>query len=279
MRSIQATAITQAVLDLVKTANYDLPDDVVSFLKHARQTEPSPTGQAILDQIIENAEISKNERVPLCQDTGVSVFFVELGQDCHIEGETLRNAIYEGVRQGYKEGYLRMSMCHPFTRQNTTDNTPAVIHLETVPGDKLRIVFAAKGGGSENMSKVVMMKPADGKEGIIHEVLEWVRNAGGNPCPPIILGLGIGGNFERCAYLAKRSILRELGKSNPDPELAQMEAELLEKINKLGVGPMGMGGMNTALAVNIEMEPCHIASLPVAINIQCHSARHKEVIL
>ncbi|MGC8900242.1 MAG: fumarate hydratase [bacterium] len=279
MREINAKQITEAVSDLCMKANFDIPDDVMSVLKKAYQEEVSPQGKDVLKQIIDNDEIAHNEQVPMCQDTGLAVFFVELGQDVHITGGLLNDAINEGVRKGYKEGYLRKSTCHPFTRKNVGDNTPAIIHVELVAGDKLKITMAAKGGGSENMSRVMMMKPSDGLEGIKKYIIERVRESGSNPCPPIIVGVGIGGTFERSALIAKKALLRPLGTPNPDPELDKLEKELLTSINKLGIGPMGLGGRTTALAVHMIVEPCHIASLPLAVNIQCHSARHKEIVL
>jgi fumarate hydratase subunit alpha len=215
----------------------------------------------------------------MCQDTGIAVIFAELGQEVRIEGGLLIETIHEGVRQGYLEGYLRKSICDPFTRKNTGDNTPAVIHLELVAGDQLKIIIAPKGGGSENMSALAMMKPADGLEGIKRFVVQKASEAGPNPCPPVILGVGIGGNFEKVALLAKRALLRPLGSTNSDPELAALEEELLEKINALGIGPQGLGGRTFALGVHVEKHPCHIASLPVAVNVNCHAGRHKEVIL
>jgi fumarate hydratase subunit alpha len=279
MREINAKQITDAVSDLCMKANFDIPDDVMNVLKRAYKEEVSPQGKDVLKQIIDNDEIAHNEQVPMCQDTGLAVFFVELGQDVHITGGLLNDAINEGVRKGYKEGYLRKSTCHPFTRKNVGDNTPAIIHVEIVPGDKLKITMAAKGGGSENMSRVMMMKPSDGVEGIKKYIIDRVRESGSNPCPPIIVGVGIGGTFERSALIAKKALLRPLGTPNPDPELDKLEKELLTSINKLGIGPMGLGGRTTALAVHIIVEPCHIASLPLAVNIQCHSARHKEITL
>ncbi len=232
----------------------------------------------MLDQIIENAEIALKEDAPMCQDTGIAVFFVEIGRNAVIDG-SLEDAINEGVRQGYKDGYLRKSVCHPLTRKNTGDNTPAVLHMNIVEGDRLKITIAPKGAGSENMSRLVMLKPSQGLPAIKDFVINVVKEAGGNPCPPIILGIGIGGNFEKSAILAKEALLREIGTPNPDKELDGLERELLEKINNLGIGPMGFGGRTTAVAVHIRTAPCHIASLPVAVNIQCHAARHKEVVI
>ncbi len=279
MREINVNEIKEAVKKLCIDANYYLPEDVFKRFQECEKLEESEVGKNVLKILMENATIAKNENVPICQDTGVAVLFIEIGQDVHFTGGNLYEAINEGVREGYKEGYLRKSMCHPFTRKNTGDNTPAVIHTRIVPGDKVKVIIAPKGGGSENMSLVKMMKPSDGVEGIKELVIQRVSEAGPNPCPPIIVGVGIGGNFERSAILAKEALLREIGSSNPDPELDALEKELLEKINKLGIGPQGLGGRITALAVFIKMEPCHIASLPVAINIQCHAARHKEIVI
>jgi len=279
MREINIKQIVDAVSDLCMKANFDIPKDVMEVLRKAYDDEVSPQGKGVLKQIIENDEIAHNEHVPMCQDTGLAVFFVEVGQDVHITGGLLTDAINEGVKKGYKEGYLRKSTCHPFTRKNVGDNTPSVIHIGLVAGDKIKIIMAAKGGGSENMSRVTMLKPSDGPEGIKKFIIERVRESGANPCPPIIVGVGIGGTFEHSALLAKKSLLRSLNVPNPDPELDELEKELLTSINKLGVGPMGLGGKTTALAVHVIVEPCHIASLPLAVNIQCHSARHKEIII
>ncbi|MBW1644977.1 MAG: fumarate hydratase [Deltaproteobacteria bacterium] len=279
MREIDVLQVTQAVARLCAEANYFLGDDMLAALEQAAGREESPTGRTIIAQLQENAAIAARDQVPICQDTGLAVVFLEIGQDVHLVGGDLETAVNEGVRQGYREGYLRKSSCHPFTRQNLGDNTPAVIHCRIVPGEQLKITVAPKGGGSENMSKVVMLKPADGVAGIKQQVVEWVRQAGANPCPPTIVGVGIGGTFERAALLAKEALLREVGSSNPDPELARLEEELLTEINKLGIGPQGLGGRVTSFAVHVKMLPCHIASLPLAINIQCHAARHKEVVL
>ena len=237
------------------------------------------SGQEIFRQLLENARIAQEERVPMCQDCGLAVVFVELGQDVHLVGGSFEMAIHEGVRQGYGEGYLRKSLCDPLTRANTGDNTPAVIHTEIVAGDRLKLIVVPKGGGSENMSRVHMLKPAEGWAGIKEKVVTTVREAGPNPCPPIIVGVGIGGTFERAALLSKKALIRELGLPHADPEIAKLERELLLAVNDLGIGPQGLGGRVTALAVHMLVQPCHIASLPVAVNIQCHASRHKEVIL
>ncbi len=279
MREINVNKIKQIVKKLSMEANYFLGNDVVDAFKKGLDIEESPVGKNVLNILLENAKISAKENVPICQDTGVAVIFLEIGQDVHFTGGDLYEAINNGVREGYKEGYLRKSMCNPFTRKNTGDNTPAVIHTSIVPGDKVKIIVAPKGGGSENMSLQQMLKPSDGLEGIKKMVINRASEAGPNPCPPVIIGVGIGGNFERSAILSKMSLLRELGTPNPDPELNDIEAELLEKINNLGMGPQGLGGRVYCLGVHILLEPCHIASLPVAINIQCHAARHKEIVL
>ena len=279
MREIKVSEVVQTVSRLCIDANNNLGADMVRALDQALAIEESPTGKDSIEQLKENAAIATRDQVPICQDTGLAVVFVEIGQDARVVGGNLDKAINEGVRQGYLEGYLRKSACHPFTRANTGDNTPAIIHYRLVDGDTLKITVAPKGGGSENMSKVVMLKPADGIAGIKEQVVEWVRQAGGNPCPPTIVGVGIGGNFERSALLAKEALLREVGSLNPDPELQSLEDELLEAINNLGVGPQGLGGRVTSFAVHVKMLPCHIASLPLAINIQCHAARHKEAVL
>ncbi len=279
MREIDVNKVTEAVRELCIRANTQLGDDMLEALKRALDMEESPQGRDILEKLILNAQIAREESIPICQDTGFAVVFVELGQDVHIKGGSLVDAINEGVRRGYADGYLRKSICHPFTRQNTGDNTPAIVHLNLVPGDALRVVVAPKGGGSENMSRVTMLTPAAGIEGIKEFVVNRVRESGPNPCPPTIVGVGIGGTFEMAAILAKRSLLRELGSENRDPELRKLEEEWLAAINDLGIGPQGLGGRITSLAVHIEMMPCHIASLPVAVNIQCHAARHKETVI
>ena len=238
-------------------------------------------GREVLDQILENAKVAGERQLPLCQDCGLAVVFLELGQDVHIVGGDLNEAIAEGVRRGYQDGYLRKSaVAQPFSaRVNTKDNTPPIIHTTIVPGDRLRLIVAPKGGGSENMSQLAMLKPADGREGVIRFVVDSVRRAGANPCPPIIVGVGIGGTAEKAMWLAKHSLLREVGQPSHDPEVAALEAEILERVNRTGIGPQGFGGLTTALAVHVETFPAHIASLPVAVNIQCHSARHKEAVL
>lgn len=278
MREIQTSEIVDRVAQMCQEANFDLGEDVLQALNEAMERETSPLARHVLQQIWENAYLAGKERVPLCQDCGVAVFFVEVGQDVHIAGGNITDAINEGVRKGYEQGYLRKSMvASPLKRINTGDNTPAIIHFDIVPGDKLRIIFAPKGAGSENMSALKMLKPADGVEGITQFVLETVKEAGPNPCPPIVVGVGIGGNFEKAAIIAKKALLRPIGQNNPDDDVAVLERELLQKINSLDIGPAGFGGATTALAVNVETYPCHIGSLPVAVNINCHAARHKEL--
>ncbi|MGE4292182.1 MAG: fumarate hydratase [Desulfovibrio sp.] len=278
MRKIKTADIIEAVATMCISANTKLPDDVRRSFEAALAEEEAPAAKEIFRQLLENADLAMNTKLPLCQDTGLAAFFVELGEEVFVEGN-LKEAINAGVRKGYEEGYLRKSTCHPLTRKNVGDNTPAVIHIDVVPGDKLRIIYMAKGGGSENMSRVTMLSPAQGWEGIKKFVIQRVAEAGPNPCPPTILGIGVGGTFDHSAKIAKRALFRELDDVHPDPEIAKLERELLEAVNKLGIGPMGMGGKTTCLAVKIAMEPCHIASLPVAINVQCHSARHEEVVL
>ncbi len=281
MKDIKASAITQAVARLCQEANFVLGEDVLAAIKKAEQTEQSPLGREVLSQLLENARIAQEEQLPLCQDCGTAVVFLEIGQEVHITGGDLYSAIEEGVRQGYAQGYLRKSIIKkPFSaRINTDDNTPPVTHIEIVPGERLKIIVMPKGAGAENMSKLAMLKPGDGKQGIIDLVVKTVDEAGGSPCPPLIIGLGIGGTVEKAMLLAKKALLRKVAEPNPDPEIAELEREVLAKVNTLGIGPLGFGGRNTALAVHAEVMPTHITSLPVAINLQCHSARHKEAIL
>jgi fumarate hydratase subunit alpha len=279
MREIMASQITEAVKRLCIEANLYLGEDVLKAFDRGEELEESLVGKEIFQQLKENARIAREEQVAMCQDTGLAVVFVELGQEAHVGGGDFNQAINEGVRQGYKEGYLRKSACHCFTRANTKDNTPAIIHVDLVPGDKIKITVAPKGGGSENMSTVNMLTPSDGIEGIKKRVVEWVKQAGSNPCPPVVVGVGIGGTFERAALIAKKALLRPLGEKNPDPQIAALEAELLTLVNNLGIGPQGLGGRITALAVHVNMIPCHIASFPLAVNINCHAHRHKEAVL
>jgi len=277
MREINVQLITEKVRALCMETSTDLGEDVLLAFDRAMEKEESSLGLEILTELKENARIAREEKVPICQDTGFAVVFLELGQEVHLVGGGLKEAVFEGVRQGYRDGYLRKSICHPFTRVNTGDNTPAIIHTEIVPGDKIRITVAPKGGGSENMSRVVMLTPSDGVEGIKRYIVQRVKESGSNPCPPTIVGVGIGGTFEEAALLAKKSLLRPLGSKNPDPELETLESDILTEINNLGIGPQGLGGRTTSLAVHILMMPCHIASFPLAVNIQCHAQRHKEI--
>ncbi len=281
MRRINVKFITQTVKKLFIEANTVLSEDMISALKAALPREESATGKQVLEKIIENAGIACRCKMPICQDTGLAVLFIEIGQDVHIVGGDLRTAIEEGVRQAYADGFLRKSVCDPLTRKNTGDNTPAIIHIDIVEGDRLKIIAMPKGGGSENVSAAKMLTPAVGIDGIKKFVLETVDRAGANPCPPIMVGIGIGGSLEQACILAKKALLRPVGQANTkdDERLAQMEKELFDSINELGIGPAGLGGRVTTLAVNVEMMPCHIASLPVAVNIQCHVARHKETTL
>ncbi|MBN2135335.1 MAG: fumarate hydratase [Acidobacteria bacterium] len=277
MRTIKPELITEKVRQLCFDAAYDLSPDVENALKTAMAKEISPTGKEILRQILENAEIARKEDVPICQDTGFAVFFVEIGDQVFVEGN-ITDAINEGVKLGYTEGYLRKSVLKdPIRGGNSGDNTPAICHYEFVPGDKIKITHLPKGGGSENMSGIKMGKPADGAQGVIDFVVNRVSEAGPNPCPPIVVGVGIGGTFEQCAKMAKKALLRPLDVKNPDPFYAEMEETMLEKINNLGVGPQGLGGITTCIGVNILAHPRHIASFPVAINIECHAHRHKEI--
>ena len=281
MREISSKKVTETVARLFQEANFDLGEDVLNSLKRAKDKEESPLGRQVLEQILENAGIAKGERIPLCQDCGTAVVFLELGQDAHIAGDDLYAAVDEGVRQAYGQGYLRKSMVsQPFSaRVNTKDNTPAIIHTEVVSGDNLRITVMPKGGGSENMSRLVVLKPAEGRQGVIDFVVKAVEEAGSNPCPPVIVGVGIGGTADKATILAKKALLRPVGEPNPDREVAELEKEILEQVNGLGIGAQGFGGNTTALAVHAEAFPAHIASLPVAVNLQCHSARHKEAVL
>jgi fumarate hydratase subunit alpha len=281
MRGIDCRQITETVSWLFQEACYYLPEDVLTSLKQARQKEEAPVAREVLGRILKNAEVSVKEKIPLCQDTGTAVVLLELGQEVHITGGDLYQAINEGVRQGYDKGYLRRSMVRqPFSaRVNTKDNTPAIIHTDIVPGDKLKITVLPKGGGAENMSRLAMLSPSKGRQGIIDVVVQAVDEAGSNPCPPVIVGVGIGGTVEKTFMLAKRALLRKVGEPNPEVEVAGLEKEILQRVNNLGTGPMGYGGRVTALAVHVEVFPSHIGSMPVAVNLQCHSARHKEVIL
>jgi fumarate hydratase subunit alpha len=280
MRLVTANEITETVAKLYKEANYQLGDDVIAALKKARREEESSAGCDVLNAILENARIAKTDKIPLCQDCGTAVVFLEIGQDVQIKGG-LTDAVNEGIRRACKEGYLRKSIVdHPFSsRTNTGDNTPAIIHTEIVPGNKVKITVLPKGGGAENMAKLGMLLPAAGREGVIHFVVKAVEEAWSNPCPPIIIGVGIGGTAEKAMLMAKHALIRKVGEPSPDKENAELEKEILKAVNKLGIGPMGYGGLITALAVHIETFPSHMTALPVAVNLQCHSARHREIVL
>lgn len=279
MREISAKEITDAVKRLCIEANCHLPRDVKGCIENSYAAEPWPQAREILERIMENYKIAEQEFRPICQDTGLACVFVSVGQDVHVEGN-LTEAIHEGVRQGYREGYLRKSVVRdPLDRVNTGDNTPAMIYYDIVPGDRVEIIVAPKGAGSENMSQIKMLKPSDGVEGLKNFVLQVVKDAGPNPCPPIVVGVGVGGTFDKAAFLAKKALIRPLDQRNPDPFWADLEAELLQRINELGIGPQGFGGKTTALCVNIEQFPTHIASLPVAVNINCHVTRHVKEVL
>ena len=275
IRTIQTDVITENIKEMCIEANHFLSGDMDLAMKQAAETEKSELGKKILNQLQENLKIAAEEMIPICQDTGMAVIFLEIGQDVHFEGMTIEDAVNEGVRQGYTEGYLRKSVVgDPIIRENTKDNTPAVIHYSIVPGDKVKITMAPKGFGSENMSRVFMLKPADGIEGVKNAILTAVKDAGPNACPPMVVGVGIGGTFEKCALLAKKALTRQVNEHSDIPYVKDLEIEMLEKINKLGIGPGGLGGSTTALAVNINTYPTHIAGLPVAINICCHVNRH-----
>src|SRR3989339_11001 len=279
MRNIDLGLITSTVKELALDANCEIGKSFLDVLREAIKKEKSEIGKNVLEQIVENDEIASASREPMCQDTGMVVVFLEIGYDVHLNGD-IYEAVNEGVRQAYIEGLLRKSVTkHPITRGNSNDNTPAVIHTKLVPGDQIKITLAPKGGGSENMSLVKMLIPSDGVQGIKKLVLHTIFYAGGKPCPPLVVGIGLGGNLEKSAIIAKEAIMRDLHDVNPDPVLAKLEQELLDEINTLGVGPMGFGGSTTALAVKINAYPCHIASLPVAINLQCHASRHKERVI
>jgi len=279
VRELDVGKITEAVKTLCITANYDLPEDVYDALVKASEVEESPVGREVLGQLIENADIAVADRVPICQDTGFAVIFAEVGQDVHLVGGSFEDAVHEGVRRGYAEGYLRKSVAEEpaHARRNTKDNTPAILHTGIVPGATVRLTLMAKGGGAENMSSLNMLKPSQGWAGMVDAVVETVSRAGSNPCPPVIIGVGIGGTIDMVTVLAKKALLRDVGSTHPDARLAVMEDELLERINALGIGPQGLGGSTTALDVFIEEMPCHIASMPMAVNVQCHAQRHKTV--
>ncbi len=279
MREIHVDEIRDNVAQICVDAAYNLSDDVLTAFDRAQQMETSRGAQEIIGLLKENARVAREEHIPICQDTGIAIFFVEIGQDLRIRNGFIIDAINDGVRKGYKEGYLRKSVVDPITRRNTGDNTPAIIYAELVPGDKLKISFMPKGAGSENMSAIRMLRPTEGVEGIKSFVLDCVQRAGANPCPPVVIGVGIGGDFVKAALLAKKALLRPVGSPNAKLELASLEEALLRTVNKTGIGPEGLGGKVTAMAVHVESFPCHIASLPVAVNINCHAARHKTIIL
>lgn len=281
MRDFPVSDLTAAVKQLFFTANYEIGADVEAAVSRTLSQEPSPAGQAVLQQLLENYQIARTERVAICQDTGMAVLFLEIGQEVHFVGGDFEEAVQEGVRQAYQEGYLRKSVVADpvFDRKNTGDNTPAVIHLRLVPGNQIRILATAKGFGSENMSAVKMLVPADGEKGVVDFIVDTVRKAGPNPCPPMIVGVGVGGTLEQAALMAKRMTARPIGSANRDPRYAQMEEKALKAMNALGIGPAGIGGRTTALAVHIDFAPTHIAGMPVAVNICCHAARHAQVTL
>ena len=280
LREIDVNDIVKAVSKLCIEANCVLNSDVYEAIERAKESEESPVGREILGQLTDNADIARNEFVPICQDTGMAVVFVEIGQDVHIKGGLLTDAVNEGVRKGYAEGYLRKSVVEdPFLRKNTGDNTPAMLYTEIVPGDQIKVTVGPKGFGSENMSMIRMFKPSAGLQGIKDFILEVVETAGPNPCPPMVVGVGIGGTFDKCALLAKKALMRPIDSSNPDPFYADLEKEMLEKINQLGIGPQGFGGKTTAIGLNIETLPTHIAGMPCAVNINCHVTRHKTEVI
>jgi len=281
MRVVEFDDVVNAIKRMIMVTATNLPEDTLKALQDAYDNEKSPVAKEVITQLLENAKIARDEKRPLCQDTGLAVFFVKVGEDVKINGGTLKEAINKGTELGYTEGYLRASTCEPFSRANLKDtvgyNLPAIIHFDIVEGDKIDIEYAAKGGGSENVSRAKVFPPAAGKEGIIEFVKEVISDAGGNPCPPITVGVGIGGTFEKAVISSKHALFRDVGTSNEDPEMDEMEKVILQEVNKLGIGAMGMGGTKTALAVHIESNPCHIASLPVSVNVQCHSSRHSHI--
>ena len=280
IREITAAQISAAVAQLCISACHDLPADVENALQDRFQQERSPVGKEILGQIIQNAQLARSRMIPICQDTGFTSVLVELGQDVHVSGGDLYEAIHQGVRDGYAEGLLRMSVLdHPLTRKNTHDNSPAAIHVEIAPGDQVKLMVMPKGGGCENMSQLRILKPSEGAEGVRKFVTECIANAGPNACPPLVVGVGIGGTFDKSAFLAKKALFREIGERSHVEEDAKLEEELFQLANEIGLGPAGMGGDTTALAIHVESYPCHITSLPVAVNVQCHAARHKEAVL
>ena len=279
MREIHINDIISTVENLFIDANLNLSENMYTAIKKAIDEEKSPVGREVLRELLNNADLAREEKMPICQDTGLAVTFLEIGQDVHIAGGDLTEAIAEGVRRAYRNGFLRKSCCHPFTRKNTGDNTPPIIHTKIIPGDKLKITVLPKGGGSENYGEVRMLTPSQGKEGVMAFILEMVLKGGPNPCPPVTVGVGIGGNFEMSALLSKEALMVPAGERNTDADMADLELAMLDAINKTGIGPQGYGGTVTALDVHIKMAPCHLASLPVAINIQCHAHRIREAVL
>jgi fumarate hydratase subunit alpha len=283
MREIAYEEIVKSVRDMIIFSAANLPEDALNAMKKAYEEEKSPVSKEVLKQLLENADIASTEARPLCQDTGLAVFFVKVGADVRVTGGLLKDAINEGTEKGYTDGYLRASTCEPFSRANLKDkvgyNLPAIIHFDIVEGDKIEIEYAAKGGGSENVSRARVLPPAAGKDGVVEFVKECISDAGPNPCPPITVGVGIGGTFERAVISSKHALFRDLGSVNEDPEMAELEDRILEEVNNLGIGAMGMGGTKTAFAIHIEANPCHIASLPVSVNVQCHSSRHTHITL
>jgi fumarate hydratase subunit alpha len=283
MRELEYSEVVDAISTMIVHTAYNLPDDALKAMRQAYEDEKSEVSKEVLKQLLENSDIASTESRPLCQDTGLAVFFVKVGQDLKIVGGTLKEAINEGTAKGYQDGYLRASTCEPFSRANLKErvgyNLPAIIHFDLVKGDKLDIEYAAKGGGSENVSRAKVLPPAAGKDGVVEFVKETISDAGGNPCPPLTVGVGIGGTFERAVISSKHALFRDIGSTNSDPEMAELEESIKVELNKLGIGSMGMGGTQTVLAVHIESNPCHIASLPVSVNVQCHSARHTHITL
>lgn len=279
MRYVDVNVLKETVKELFLKANLELGEGVLEALKRAREEEKKPLAKRTLDLLIENALLAKAEGLPICQDTGLAIVVLEIGQEVAFKGGNLKKAVEEGVREAYSQGFFRKSVCHPFSRKNTDDNTPVILHLEAVEGNRVKVIAFPKGGGSENKSLTQVLPPHAGREGVVELVLSTVKEAGPDPCPPLLIGVGIGGNLEASSLLAKKALLRPVGKPNPDPELAKLEQEILQKVNALGIGPQGFGGITTALACHVELMPCHIASLPVSVNLQCHAHRWKEAVI